>query len=165
MTAEPDGEQPSELAVLTAQFDSTRASVCVTGGLHGGTAQLLEAVLGDHLEAGRRYVRLDVSGLSHIDTVGLRVLLDAHHRYLTNRGTLVLTGIRPPTVRLLRSHGLDNVLLYTTAQCDNFIGPPRPLIPVGGYGARPALTTERIHTPSSFPSPPASRFRQSAVAR
>jgi anti-anti-sigma factor len=156
MTVDPAGEQRSDVAVFTAQFDRSRASVHVTGHLQGRTAGVLEAVLGDHLRAGRRYVRLDVSGLRDSDAAGLQILLDTHHRYLANRGTLVLTGLRPPILRQLHRRGLDDVLLYTTADCHNLIEPPGPLSPVGVSAARRPPTADPICTSLSVTPLPTS---------
>ncbi len=106
------------LLVTTERQDATSVSVRVDGELDIATRGILADALADQLRRGRRYVRLDLSGLSFCDCAGLNVFVHAHHRFLAAHGTLVLTGVGPRIHRLLTITGLDDVLLCAAATPD-----------------------------------------------
>jgi anti-anti-sigma factor len=76
---------------------------------HG--VEMLEALLIAQQESGMRYVRVDLSGVTEIDSAGLINLLNEHRRFLAARGTLVLTGVGPRLLSVLATAQLDRVLL------------------------------------------------------
>lgn len=100
--------------VTTVRQDRTRALVSATGEWDLGNSAQLGAMLEAHERAGRRFVRLDVSGVTFLDCACLDVLVAAHGRLLAARGTLVLTGVPTRLARLLRIARLDDVLLTTS---------------------------------------------------
>jgi anti-anti-sigma factor len=104
------------MSVETVRLDPTRALVRAVGELDLGTAAPLWAVLQGHLAAGRRFLRLDLSGVTFLDATALSGITAVHRDLLAQRGTLVITGVRPLVARVLRMTGLDDVL---------FIGGPR----------------------------------------
>lgn len=114
-TLEPISQARTE-PVLTVATDAARACVQISGELDAALAPRLAAELSAHLQAGRRYLRLELSGVTFIDTSALSVVLAAHNELLRERGTLVLTGVRRPVSRLLELTELDRVL---------FVGGPR----------------------------------------
>ncbi|MCW2594268.1 MAG: anti-sigma factor antagonist (spoIIAA-2)/anti sigma b factor antagonist RsbV [Jatrophihabitans sp.] len=118
-TAEPQTDPQhggASMSVETVRFDPTRASIKVVGELDLATAPPLWAVLRGHLAAGRRFARLDVSGVTFLDATTLTGIARAHEDFLASRGTLVITGVRAPVARALRLTGLDETL---------FVGGPR----------------------------------------
>ena len=106
----------TRICVDTVRFDRLRALVKVTGEVDVSTAAALWAVLQSHLASGRRFVRLDLSGVTLLDATALSGITRAHHDLLRRRGTLVITGVRSLVARVLRITGLDEQL---------FIGGPR----------------------------------------
>jgi len=88
MTAAAD-----ECAAVTLKFDATRASLGATGALNSGTAGVLAVAVNEHIVAHRRYVRLDLSGVTSVDNAAVAVLAGIHSRLLAERGTLILTGV------------------------------------------------------------------------
>jgi anti-anti-sigma factor len=98
------------LEIVAVTVDETQSTLQVEGELDLATAGLLAATLDDELRQGHRFVRLDLSRLSFMDCAGLRVLTRAHTYFLAARGTVVLTGLRPPITRLLTITGLDMAL-------------------------------------------------------
>ena len=52
--------------------------------------------------------------MAFLDCTCLDALVAAHTRLLAARGTLVLSGVTPRMLRLLRLTGLDQVLLTTS---------------------------------------------------
>jgi anti-sigma B factor antagonist len=105
--------------VTVASSHANHATVYLKGSVDLATSELLADVLNQQLGTGRRFVRLDLSGLLFLDCAGLRTLVHAHNAFLAARGTLVLTGIRPHIARLLQISHLDEALLIAD-------GPGRP---------------------------------------
>ncbi len=106
----------ASMSVETVRFDPERADIKVTGELDAATAAPLWAVLQSHLAAGRRFLRLDLSGVTFLDATVLSGITRAHQDLLQCRGTLVITGVRALVAKVLRMTGLDEVL---------FVGGPR----------------------------------------
>jgi anti-sigma B factor antagonist len=104
------------VAIETVECDAVRASVKVAGDLDIATAPTLWGLLQAHLAVGRRFLRLDLAGLTFLDAAALSGIVGAHHDALDRRGTLVLTGVSERIARVLRLAALDTVL---------FVGGPR----------------------------------------
>ena len=107
LTSSPGG---ASFEVTLLQTDATRAVVALQGEMDLANAGLLVGVLGNQLESGRRYVRLDVSGLDFVDACGLSAILEAHNAFLAAHGNLVLTGIGPRMARLIALTHLERDL-------------------------------------------------------
>ena len=125
-SASPVAER--RLAVETVRFDRLHALVKVRGELDLGTAPPLWAVLQGHVGAGRRFLRLDLSGVTFLDATALTGITRAHQDLLRRRGTLVITGVRALVARVLRLTGLDEVLFVSGPRADD----DRPLPPLAG---------------------------------
>lgn len=100
--------------LTTIRQDRARALVRATGEWDLANAEQLGDLIDRHIDAGRRFVRLDLSTVTFLDCACLDVLEVAHRRLLAARGTLVLTGLPARVARVLRITGLDDVLLTTT---------------------------------------------------
>jgi anti-sigma B factor antagonist len=111
--------EASSMSVQTVRFDATRALIKVNGELDLSTAAPLWAVLDSHLGAGRRFLRLDLSGVTFLDTTALSGITRTHQELLARRGTLVMTGVRSLVGRVLRVTGLDEVLLVSGPRADD----------------------------------------------
>ena len=98
------------MSVETVRFDRLRAHVRAEGDIDISTAAPLWAVLDGHLAAGRRFLRLDVSGVTFLDASALSGVTQAHRDALARRGTLVLTGVHAHIEKLLHLTGLADVL-------------------------------------------------------
>jgi len=98
------------LDITTTATDGLRAELAVHGELDMATVGLLIHALCDQLRAGRRFVRLDMSGLSFLGGRGLAALVTAHNAFLAKRGMLTLSGVTAPAQRLLTLTHLDEVL-------------------------------------------------------
>jgi anti-sigma B factor antagonist len=127
-TSEPEvnpTRTDAALSVETTRKDQQRALVRVAGDVDMSTGAALWAVLDGHLAAGRRFLRLDVSGVSFIDATALSGLTRVHYDALKLRGTLVLTGVVPRISKLLGLTGLDEMLFISGPRTDDD-GGPRP---------------------------------------
>ncbi|GAB2459706.1 STAS domain-containing protein [Jatrophihabitans fulvus] len=124
-TQVPPPRRRAGMSVDTVRFDDLRALVRVVGDLDMATVAPLAAVLRSHLDAGRRFLRLDVSGVRFVDATALAGIVAAHEQALAARGTLVITGVRSLVGRVLRMSGLDRVLLIGGPRADDDLSAPR----------------------------------------
>jgi len=100
-----------QLTVSVEHYSPGRARVSLNGELDLVTAQQLVAAFAEAFRAGARFVDVDVSGLAFCDAAGLRALTEAHLRWRSVSGRLVLRQVAPTLVRLLRITGLDETLI------------------------------------------------------
>jgi len=92
-------------------LSTTRAGACavvsVGGEIDPGTAsELSNAALSAMQEIGPSLV-LDLSGVTFMDSTGLKVLLAVHQRAQLAGGRLVLAGATRPVLRVVSITGLD----------------------------------------------------------
>jgi anti-anti-sigma factor len=107
------------LTVETVRCDRLSALIKVTGELDLATATPLWAALHEHLGAGRRFLRLDLSAVTFLDATTLTGICRVHRAALDRRGTLVMTGVRGLVARVLRLTGLDEVLFVSGPRADD----------------------------------------------
>lgn len=72
-------------------------------------ADRVSAALGEQCALGRCLLRLDLSAVTFMDCACLGVLVDAHHRFLSAGGALILSGAAGFVARLLHLAALDGV--------------------------------------------------------
>ena len=102
---------PEVLTVTVLRSDALRASLRIVGELDAVGAVELSAALSEQRGLGRRYIRLDLSGVAFLDSTGMRVLSAEHTAFLRGRGTMIITGLTPRARRLLELVRLDRELL------------------------------------------------------
>jgi anti-anti-sigma factor len=147
------------LSVETTELSQLRARVRVAGDLDASTGAPLWAVLQSHLAAGRRFLRVDLSGVAFLDAAALSGLTKAHHDALARRGTLVLTGVTMRLARVLRLTGLDRVLFVGGPRADDDIGLDTAISDDGrhagpvSWAARPVPWTPPAVARSNHPAP------------
>jgi anti-anti-sigma factor len=98
------------LTLTVTKSDDFRANVRLAGDLDLASARLLCAALEHELDSGRRYLRLDLSGLSFIDSAGVAALVDALWAFLERRGTVIILGISARARLLLELTATDSIL-------------------------------------------------------
>jgi anti-anti-sigma factor len=108
-----------DLPITTFRSDRRSASVSVRGDLDVAVAAQLWSVLLQHLTAGRRYLRLDLSGVTFFDSSAVTAIVEVHHEALYRRGTLVLVGVTPLVAKVLSLTGADENLLVAGPRSDN----------------------------------------------
>jgi anti-anti-sigma factor len=118
-------DEGAYMSVETISFDRLRALIKVAGELDIGTSAPLWAVLQGHLAAGRRFLRLDLSGVTFLDATVLGGITRAHQDALGRRGTLVITGVQPLIARMFELTGLDEVLFVGGPRADHDLEGPR----------------------------------------
>jgi anti-sigma B factor antagonist len=101
--------------VETTASDEWRAAIALHGELDVANAHDLRAELAEHLDAGRRVIRIDAAGVEFMDSTALGELVIASERCVAEHGSLILTNVPPRVRRLLDVSGLDRVLLIDTA--------------------------------------------------
>ncbi|MEA2702067.1 MAG: anti-sigma factor antagonist, partial [Actinomycetota bacterium] len=79
-------------------------------------AQELDHRLADVIDGqGNRQVVLDLGGMTHVDSAGLRVLVGALRRLQRSGGDLVLSAASSEVALTFEAAGLDNVFVMTRA--------------------------------------------------
>jgi anti-sigma B factor antagonist len=101
--------------VRTIASDEWRAAIALHGELDVANAPELRAELMGHLDAGRRVIRVDLQGVSFMDSAALSELVSATHRCTAEQGSLILTHPSARLYRVLALTGLDRILLIDTA--------------------------------------------------
>jgi anti-sigma B factor antagonist len=104
--------RPDPFAVEVEQRDGLMV-VRASGELDLATAETLDAALGD-IDGARR-VSLDLSGLSFIDSTGLRLMLSLDQRAKRDGFELSLVAPEPPADRPIRLCGLDKMLPFVAS--------------------------------------------------
>ncbi|WP_375474872.1 STAS domain-containing protein [uncultured Jatrophihabitans sp.] len=105
------GDTEPASSVRTLSADDWRAVVELAGDFDLASADALRAELDAHLDAGRRVLRLDMSGVTFFDSTAIGVVLGAHKRCAADRGAVIVAAASPSLRRLLRLTRLDAVLL------------------------------------------------------
>jgi hypothetical protein len=91
------------LEVMTVASDTLRASVRVVGILSPRTSPLLLSVLGTHVRAGRRYLRVDLAQAAVDDVEVLTPLITAHGMVAGLGGMLVFDKATDEVAAVLNS--------------------------------------------------------------
>ncbi|TDC70509.1 anti-sigma factor antagonist [Actinomadura sp. GC306] len=109
--AGPDefGLDGAGLDVATVRVSGETAVVLVTGEIDLRTADLLRARLVELHAAGPRRLVADFSAVPFCDAAGLGALVAAHNQIAATGGEIVLAGVRPAQLRLLRVTGLQRL--------------------------------------------------------
>lgn len=111
----PNAAPDHDLAVTVDSVDGLRCRLSVSGTLDLCTAERLSAELDAQRAAGRRFLRMDLSRVTFIDATALGVIVAAHHLFLADRGTLIITGPSTCVTRLLNLTGLATALFTIAA--------------------------------------------------
>jgi anti-anti-sigma factor len=109
------------LTITVTTQHTLQAAVCVAGELDLASSSLLGACLENQLDTGRRYTRVDLSGVDFVDVAGLNAILDAHETYLRRRGMLILGALSPKVERLVGLVGAEDDLLIARYRATGFV--------------------------------------------
>ncbi len=118
LASTPHESDAGRHGVSTVLADRTRASVSVRRDLDAAGIGCLERVLDAHYAAGRRFLRINLAGVSQLDSKLVALLERTHYRMLASRGTSIVTGARREIMRTLADLGLDRVLLLVETSAD-----------------------------------------------
>ncbi|MBT2213989.1 STAS domain-containing protein [Actinomadura sp. NEAU-AAG7] len=114
------------LTIETAQVRGDTAVAAVTGEIDLHTADTLRARLIEMYGAGFRRLVVDFAAVPFCDAAGLGALVAAHNQVSASGGEIVLAGVRPAQLRLLRITGLHRLFaLHPDADRALTEGPPR----------------------------------------
>ncbi|TDE38108.1 STAS domain-containing protein [Actinomadura sp. 6K520] len=103
------GEPEAGLDVATARVSGDTAVVVVNGEIDLRTADILRARLVELHAAGPRRLVADFTAVPFCDAAGLGALVAAHNQIAATGGEIVLAGVRPAQLRLLRITGLQRL--------------------------------------------------------
>jgi anti-sigma B factor antagonist len=99
---------------LAITFEGSEVLV-VGGEIDLATASMLE----DAIQAVRGTVAVDLSGVTFMDSAGMRVLIREHERREASGDKLVLAALSEPVRRVLEVAGLLEYLGVTSVEDDN----------------------------------------------
>lgn len=105
-------------AVETTLQDAHRATMQVRGHVTASALAPLAEAIDAHLHAGRRFLRINLSGVRELDRDALGLFQRTHELLLSRRGTLILTGAHSAVMSVLRRAGLDRVLFVLAPSAD-----------------------------------------------
>lgn len=97
------------MSIQEAHLPGDMVEISVDGRLDHHQAPYLEELLSAHLDAGHRLYLIDLSGVSFINSGGLRTLVTAWRRAREQEGNLVLFGLGPRIVNVFSMVGFDKV--------------------------------------------------------
>jgi len=103
-----NGGQTNPVGEVMVDGDDARATL--VGEIDVACAAMLQQRLDEILETTSGAVVLDMSGVSFIDSEGLRVLLELHRRLSASRRSLILRHVSAPARRLFDLAGVDKTL-------------------------------------------------------
>ncbi|HSY15773.1 MAG TPA: STAS domain-containing protein [Jatrophihabitantaceae bacterium] len=98
--------------VTVAELDPAghHCTIWVRGEVDAVTVDVLAAVIDCQHDSGRRFVQLDLSGVTFLSAGALGLFVRTHRELQRRQGALVLDGVGPRIARLLHITGLDTVL-------------------------------------------------------
>lgn len=99
---------------IERRTDAVASTLLLDGEVDPHTTEQLDQAVDEALQTGAHLV-LDLSGVTFIDSAGLRSLIRAQRRADEAEGSLVLRAPRPSTMRVLEITGLTDELTIDTA--------------------------------------------------
>ena len=123
----------SGLSIAILPGGDSRTGLRVGGELDAASAPSLRHCFDQQMSLGRRYLRLDLAGLTFVDAAGLAEIVRAHQALLKRRGTLVITAMSRRCRRVVELVALDHVLLIVdqTEGIRSFKAPGRTPMLIG----------------------------------
>lgn len=110
-TQPPVTDEPaSPLLTVDVSTLGHRVELAVFGEIDLATVGLLSSALADAIQAGATALRVDLDGVSYLDSTGLGALVAAHKRLASSGGRLEVHCTHPRLLRLFTLTGLTNVL-------------------------------------------------------
>ena len=88
------------------------------GRLDAAGAQPLEKELAEHVAAGRTHLLVDMSQVTYVSSVGLRVFWTIMERARHNGGTLKLCALTPRVLDTFKLAGFDRILPILATRAD-----------------------------------------------
>ena len=91
------------------ELDNSILILRADGGINAGNAAQFVTDLEKIVDAGIRRIIVDCTGLDHISSYGIGVLLRVHKRLARHGGDVKLAGIHAGVVRILQIARMDSV--------------------------------------------------------
>lgn len=112
----------AEVEIEVSAVRGGTAVATVTGELDVHTADTLRARLTGLHESGFRRIVVDFAGVPFCDAAGLGALVSAHNNAAAAGAEIVLAGVRPAQLRLLRITGLHRLFVVHPDVADAVAG-------------------------------------------
>lgn len=114
-TAQTNRKGNSHQVVVTGLADNLEVFE-LTGAIDSQASQKLEQQLVERITTGRKYLVLDMAGVDHISSGGLKMLVAVWKRAHDVKGDLALAGLQPPLLEVMKMIGFDLVLKIFDSQ-------------------------------------------------
>lgn len=107
----------TDMADLGTQLDieAVDHGFVLTGEIDAHTAPLLDEALGERMDSGAVTTQLDMSGVTFMDSSGLRVVIARTQGARSSGGDLVLASMTPTVHKLIEVSGLRDHLSVAPA--------------------------------------------------
>jgi anti-sigma B factor antagonist len=105
-----EGNPPDYFVLATTACDATHARLEAFGELDLISRAELQDALAYHLRRGRRFVSVDLAGLTFLDAAGIGAFVAAHQRFLEAHGQLVFRNAPQRVLQLLGLVGVEQEL-------------------------------------------------------
>ncbi len=96
--------------VIVEQHTTTTSIVRISGSVDGLTADTLQSMLRDTVEAGSPRLVGDMSGVEYTSSAGLRALLATLKLTRQRGGDFRLAGVQPNVLKVLDLSGFTSIL-------------------------------------------------------
>ncbi len=106
---------PHPLTLATTDTSGTRCLITVHGDVDLDTAPRLTEAINNAVARGRTHIAVDMNEVTFIDSVGLRVLIQAYEGAVDVQGSLRITEASTAVLRILDITGFTEQLLDPNA--------------------------------------------------
>lgn len=91
-------------------INEDQATISLKGKIYAHNAGLIRDKLLEIIDQGVRFVRIDLTDTTYLDSSGLGVLVTIHKRTKEKQGRLTLTGVQGMVDTLIKRTRLDKTL-------------------------------------------------------
>src|SRR4051812_4001947 len=109
---------PPEFAITEHPIDADRHILAVRGEIDLFTAPELKQVLAESIEAGRKFIVVDLTDTTFLDSTALGVLIGAVKRLRSRQGALAIVNVDDNIAKTFEITGLDQIFTILPSRED-----------------------------------------------
>jgi anti-sigma B factor antagonist len=127
---------------ISCERDGDVRAICLSGELDLATADRVQRELERAEASDARSILLDLSGLTFMDSTGVRLLLSAHARSRADSGRLTMLRGSPAVQRVLQLTGVADRLPFVDVAGPPAVIDPTPAADVAHHQDEPLTATD-----------------------
>ena len=104
-------QKKTHLAVRVEPREDKGAQVAVAGTMDAHTFEKFQKAMSQLIEAGTLWLVIDLRRMSYISSVGINFLINLRVQRRKGGGEVILVGLQPPVLKILKMLGLLEVLV------------------------------------------------------